>query len=266
MQIWILLFSLLITDKINLNKLKYYILFFILTCISVLSADKLDVIVIDAGHGGKDPGTIGLSGIHEKVINLPIALKLGELIQKDFPGIKIIQTRTKDEFIEVKERSVIANNNKAKLFISIHANFKKMEETEKNGFEIYIINPERFPEAVSYTLNENSLLKFEQYGRDSTDRYIFSSLAQNGYRYFSELLASGIETSMLSMTQLASRGVMQAGFWVLVGSSMPVVLVECGYLSDSNDEEFLSSPEGQYAVAAALYQGFVNYKMVYESE
>jgi len=96
--------------------------------------------------------------------------------------------------------------------------------------------------------------------------FIFSSLAQNGYRYFSELLSSGIEANMVSMTQLASRGVMQAGFWVLVGSSMPVVLVECGYLSDPNDEKFLSSSEGQSAIATALYQGFVNYKMVYEAE
>lgn len=230
------------------------------------AADKLDVIVIDAGHGGRDPGTIGLSGIYEKIINLPIALKLGELIQKDFPDIKIVYTRVKDDFIEVKERSVIANNNNAKLFISIHSNFKKEEETEKNGFEVYILNSERFPEAISFTFKENSILKFEQFGRDTTDRFIFSALAQNGYQHFSELLASGIESNIVSMTQLASRGVMQAGFWVLVGSSMPVVLVECGYLSDTNDEKFLSSPEGQNAVAIALYQGFVNYKMIYEAE
>jgi N-acetylmuramoyl-L-alanine amidase len=232
----------------------------------VYAADKLDVIVIDAGHGGKDPGTIGLSGVFEKSVNLPIALKLGELIQKNFPSIKIIYTRTKDDFVEVRERSVIANNNKAKLFISIHSNYKKKEETEKNGFEVYVLNMERFPEAISYSLRENSNLKFEQYGRDTTDKYIYSSLAENGYLHFSEILSSGIESNMVSMTQLASRGVMQAGFWLLVGSSMPVVLVECGYLSDSIDEKFLSSPEGQSAIATALYQGFVNYKLIYEAE
>jgi len=249
-----------------LNRIKYVIFFVLFICFSAQAADKLDLIVIDAGHGGKDPGTIGLSGVYEKSINLPIALKLGELIQKDFPGIKIIYTRTKDDFIEVKERSVIANNNNAKLFISIHSNFKKKEETEKNGFEVYVLNMERFPEAISFTFKENSNLKFEQFGRDTTDRFIFSSLAQNGYQHYSTLFSSGIESNMVSMTQLASRGVMQAGFWVLVGSSMPVVLVECGYLSDPNDEKFLTSPEGQNAVATALYQGFVNYKMIYEAE
>jgi len=247
--------------------LKYFTAVFVLFfCFSRQAADKLDVIVIDAGHGGKDPGTIGLSGVQEKNINLPIAIKLGSLIQSAFPDIKIIYTRTQDEYTKVRELSVLANNNKAKLFISIHSNFKKKEETEKNGFEVYVLNMERFPEAVSYTIKENSILKFEQFGRDTTDNFIFSSLAQNGYRYFSELLSSGIEANMVSMTQLASRGVMQAGFWVLVGSSMPVVLVECGYLSDPNDEKFLSSSEGQSAIATALYQGFVNYKMVYEAE
>lgn len=245
---------------------KYTSIFVLWFCISVNAAEKLDVIVIDAGHGGKDPGTIGLSGVQEKNLNLPISMKLGEMINKNFPDIKIIYTRTQDNFVELKERSAIANNNKAELFISIHCNYKKKDETEKNGFEVYVLNTERFPEAVSYTLNENIILKYEQFGRDTVDRLIFSSLAQNGYRYFSELFASGIETNLLSMTQLASRGVMQAGFRVLLGSSMPVVLVECGYLSDPNDEKFLLSADGQYAVAAALYQGFVNYKMRYEGE
>ena len=240
--------------------------FIILINISAQAADKLDVIVIDAGHGGRDPGTIGLSGTQEKNINLPVAVKLGALIEKEFPDIKIIYTRVKDDFVEVRERTVIANNNKAKLFISIHSNYKKKEETEKNGFEVYVLNTERFPEAISYTLKENSNLKFEQYGRDTTDKFIYSSLAENGYLHFSEIFSSRIDFNMVSMTKLASRGVMQAGFWVLVGSSMPVVLVECGYLSDSIDEKFLSSSEGQNAIATALYQGFVNYKMIYEAE
>jgi N-acetylmuramoyl-L-alanine amidase len=219
--------------------------------------------VIDAGHGGKDPGTIGLSGIQEKTINLPIALKLGELIQKSFPDIKVIQIRTRDEFIEVRERSEIANRNKAKLFISIHCNYKKEEETEKNGFEIYILNPERFPEATAITQKENHILKFDQFGKDTVDDYIFSSLASTGYFRLSQYFASNIEIELLNATTLASRGVMQAGFRVLMGS-MPCVLVECGYLSDENDEKFLSSAEGQTAVAEALFEGFVSYKLLYE--
>lgn len=249
-----------------MNKIKYLIFFVLLTCIRLQAGDKLDVIVIDAGHGGKDPGTIGLSGIMEKNINLPIALKLGSLIQAAFPDIKIVYTRTKDEYTRVRDLSALANNSKAKLYISIHSNYKKKEETEKSGFEIYVLNTERFPEAVSFTMNENLNLKYEQYGRDTTSKFIYSTLAENGYQRFSEILSSGIETNMLSMTQLISRGVMQSGLWVLLGSSMPAVLVECGYLSDPNDEKFLSSPEGQSAVATALFQGFINYKMVYEAE
>ncbi len=244
-------------------------IFFLLVVIftaNTLASNKLDVIVIDAGHGGKDPGTIGLSGVQEKNINLPIALKLGTLIQNAFPDIKVIYTRTTDVFIEVKERPVIANNNHAKLFISIHSNYKKKEETEKNGFEIYLLNTERFPEAVYYTIHENPYLKFDQYGRDTTDRFIFSNLAESGYQRLSEIFSSGIETNLVSTTQLQSRGVQQSGLWVLLGSSMPAVLVECGYLSDPGDEKYLSSGAGQTAVALGLFQGFIQYKMIYETE
>ena len=248
-----------------INKIFNFFLFVLcLWTSAVYSGEKLDVIVIDAGHGGRDPGTIGLSGVLEKNLNLPIALKLGELIQKGFPRIKIVQIRTKDEFIDVKDRSVIANREKARLFISIHCNYKKEEESEKNGFEVYLLNPDRFPEAVSYTLKENRVLKFEQFGQDPVDSFLFSMLAQNGYFRLSQYLASNIEVNFLNATDLASRGILQAGFWVLLGSSMPCVLVECGYLSDENDEKYLSSAEGQNAVARALYEGFIGYKLVYE--
>jgi N-acetylmuramoyl-L-alanine amidase len=250
--------------------LKKNILIFFLIAVTIASSafasNKLDVIVIDAGHGGKDPGTIGPSGIQEKNINLPIAMRLGTLIQNAFPDIKIVYTRTTDVYIEVKERSVIANNSHAKLFISIHSNYKKKEETEKNGFEIYVLNTERFPEAVYYTIHENPILKFDRYGRDTTDKFIFSNLAESGYQRLSEIFSGGIETNLLSTTQLQSRGVQQSGLWVLLGSSMPAVLVECGYLSDPNDEKYLSSDAGQTAVAMGLFQGFVQYKMVYETE
>jgi N-acetylmuramoyl-L-alanine amidase len=242
-----------------------YISVLLIAAVNIYAQNKLDVIVIDAGHGGKDPGTIGPSGVQEKNINLPIALKLGTLIQSTFPDIKIIYTRTKDDFVEVKERSEIANKNKAKVFISIHSNYKKKEETDKNGFEVYVLNPDRFPEAVSYTLKENLNLKFEQSGNDTTGKFIFSTLAEDGYQRLSEVLSSGIESSMISMTELASRGVMQSGLWVLLGSSMPAALVECGYLSDPDDEKYLSSDPGQTAVAKALFEGFVQYKMIYET-
>jgi N-acetylmuramoyl-L-alanine amidase len=248
------------------NKIKYIILVFLFSSFTIHASDKLDVIVIDAGHGGKDPGTIGPSGVMEKNINLPIAIKFGTLIENAFPDIKVIYTRTTDVFIEVKDRSVIANNAKAKLFISIHSNYKKKEETDKNGFEVYVLNTDRFPEAISFTMNDNKLLKYDQYGIDTTGKYIYSTLAESGYQKLSNLLSFAIESNLLNLTQLNSRGVMQAGLWVLLGASMPAALVECGYLSDPNDEKYLSSDAGQTAVAKGLFEGFVRFKMIYESE
>ncbi|MCI0716699.1 MAG: N-acetylmuramoyl-L-alanine amidase [Chlorobi bacterium] len=250
-----------------LRKIFLLFLVFELCNLTLLSQNKLDVIVLDAGHGGKDPGTIGdNTGVQEKNIGLPVTMKLGKLIEEKFPDIKIIYIRTTDEFIDLKERTKIANLSKAKLFISVHANHKKAEETEKNGFEIYLLNRERFPEAVQITMKENSLLKFESLGADTTDNFIFSSLAQNGYQKYNEFLASNIEISMLNFTELASRGAIQAGFWVTLGASMPAVLVETGYLSDLKDERYLTSEKGQNDVAIALFNAFQSYKMLCEMQ
>lgn len=246
----------------------YLLLIFMIIFSSGYAKDKLDVIVLDAGHGGKDPGTIGLSRVKEKDINLAVTLKLGGLIKEAYPEIKIIYSRDRDEYIEVKERTITANKSKAKLFISIHSNHKKQEESEKNGFEIYVLNRERFPEAVEITLKENLVLEYQQsrLNRDETDKFIFSSLAQNSYLEYSQLLSSLSEINLINSSDVSSRGVFQSGFWVLVGASMPSMLIECGYLSDANDEKYLSSETGQGSIAKALLIAFVKYKMIYEIE
>lgn len=230
----------------------------------VYSSDKLDTIILDAGHGGKDPGTIGLNGTKEKDINFAVTMLLGDLIHKAFPLINIVYIRTKDDFIDVHEHSVIANNSKAKLYICIHSNHKKEDELNKNGFEVYLLNRERFPEAVSITLTDNKNLNIDK-SADENSQFIFSSLAQIGYQKFSQMFSADIESNLLDLTKLRSRGVMQEGFWVLVASSMPSVLVECGYLSDPQDERYLNSPEGKQSVALALFQAFTAYKLQYES-
>lgn len=235
--------------------------------LTLYSQSRLDVIYIDAGHGGKDPGTIGdKTGVQEKNIVLPISMKLGKMIESKYPDIKIIYSRTTDEFSQVRDRTIAANNNRAKLFVSIHANHKKLEESDKKGFEVYLLNKERFPEAVEFTMKQNYQIAFEQFGRDTLDNYIFSSLAHAGYTRFSEYLASIIEVNMLNHTELESRGIIQAGNWVTLGASMPSVLVETGYLSDPNDEIYLSSEKGQNEVAIALFTAFQNYKVLYESQ
>lgn len=249
--------------KLRITNYRFCVLLLITNCSLLIANDKLDVIVLDAGHGGKDPGTIGLSGIKEKNIVLPITLKLGALIEKEFPEVKVIYTRQTDEFPELKERPVLANQNKAKLFLSIHANFRKQDETDKNGFEIYILSKERFPEAVQITLKENLLFNKQSKG-DETDEFIFSNLAHQGYLKQTEQFASQIEMNLINSTQLDSRGCLNAGFWVLVGSSMPAILVETGYLSDTEDEKYLSSEAGQEAVANSLLASFKQYKIFYE--
>jgi N-acetylmuramoyl-L-alanine amidase len=245
--------------------MKYLILVAMFVCSGTYAKDVLDVIYIDAGHGGKDPGTM-TGSVKEKDINLPIALKLGSLIQSAFPNTKIYYSRTKDDFSDPRERAAQANLFKSKLYISIHSNHKKEEETEKNGFEIYILNRDRLNEAVEVTTRENTKLSFQQFGNDANDKFIFSALAQYGYLKYSEYLASSFQMNMIDMSTLASRGVMQAGFWVLLAASMPSILVECGYISDANDLKVLTSDTGQTNIAKALFEGFKSYKILYEMQ
>jgi N-acetylmuramoyl-L-alanine amidase len=242
-------------------------IFFLLFVISpsIYANENLDAIVIDAGHGGKDPGTIGDDGLKEKDLTLSIALRLGGLIQQNFPDTRIIYTRKSDVFVDVKDRTELAIYSSAKLFISVHVNHKKENETEKNGFEIYLLNQERFPEAVKITENGSYFMKSSQSLNNETDNYIFSSLTQTAFLKYGEYISHYFEFNLLNLSLLASRGIMQAGYWVLL-TSMPSVLVEIGYISDPNDEKYLSSEEGKTNISIALFQGFSMYKSIYESQ
>ena len=226
---------------------------------------SLETVVIDAGHGGKDPGTLGDNNVKEKDITLSIALKLGNLIQQNFPAVRVIYTRQTDDFIELKDRTDIANLNSAKLFISIHVNHKKEDESDKNGFEIYMLDKERLPEAIDITEKHNSILKYQQSPFNETDNFIFSSLAQTGYMQYSEYLGHYFEINLLDLNAITSRGIFQAGFWVLL-ASMPTVLVETGYISDINDAKYLNSETGQINIAQGLFKGFSRYKILYEMD
>jgi len=230
---------------------------------------KLETVILDAGHGGKDPGTIGTTGIYEKNIVLPITLKTKEFLAKDYSDMKIILTRDRDEFIELKNRGKIANNNNGDLFVSIHCNARKTEEVDKNGFEIYIMDLGRLNEAMNITFYENNFLNLEKKDtnayRQSVD-YLITSLAQNSFLKNSERLANILQQQMGLDTKLESRGVFQAGFYVLIGASMPTMLVETGYLSNKGDEEYLNSQKGQTDVARAIYKAIRLYKLDYDYE
>jgi N-acetylmuramoyl-L-alanine amidase len=230
---------------------------------------KLETIIIDAGHGGKDPGTIGVSGVYEKNIVLPIVLKTKALLVKDYDDLKIVLTRDKDEFIELRNRGKIANSNNGDLFVSIHSNSRKPDETDKDGFEIYIMDLAKLNEATNITYEENNFLNFEKKDTGKYKQYIdylITSMAQNSFLKNSERFANILQMEMGLDTKLESRGVFQAGFFVLVGASMPTMLIETGYLSNKADEEYLNSAKGQSDIAKAIYKAIRMYKFDYDFE
>lgn len=232
---------------------------------------KLDVVVLDAGHGGHDPGAIGIIGTREKDITLGISLKLGEMIQKEMPDVKVIYTRKTDRFVELYRRGQIANENEGKLFISIHANSTERKPSSANGFEIYLLRPGKTEDAIRIAEKENAVVKLE---KDYEDRYqelteenfIILTMAQSSYVKQSERFAEMLEETMSAQMEGQRQPVKQAGFYVLVGASMPNVLVESGYLSNVKDERFLRSPEGQKKIAAAILNALKGYKKEYEGD
>jgi N-acetylmuramoyl-L-alanine amidase len=232
---------------------------------------KLDVVVIDPGHGGHDPGTIGIIGTREKDITLGIALKLGEMIKKELPDVKVVFTRTTDRFVELYRRGQIANENEGKLFISIHCNSTERKPSSANGFEIYLLRPGKTEDAIRIAEKENDVVKLE---KDYEDRYqelteenfIILTMAQSAYVKQSERFAEMLEETMSAQMEGMRQPVKQAGFYVLVGASMPNVLVESGYLSNVKDERFLRSPAGQKKIATAILNALKGYKNEYEDE
>ncbi len=229
---------------------------------------KIFTVIIDAGHGGKDPGTTGITGIYERNIVLPIVLKINALLSREYPDVKIILTRDKDEFIELKNRGKIANNEGGNLFISIHCNAKKNEENDKSGFEIYVLDLARVDEATNITYEENLFIAKNEKPDTAyiKQRKIVSSIYQQSYLKYSNRFAKIIETEMIKGSKLPSRGVFQAGFWVLLSASMPSVLVECGYLSNTSDETYLKSDKGQTEIAKSVFKAIRFFKMDYDFE
>lgn len=227
----------------------------------------LDVIVIDAGHGGKDPGTIGVSGVKEKDVTLAIAKKLGEFIRKNMPQTKVVFTRDDDRFVELYRRGQIANEQGGKLFISIHCNSMPTKPSPSNGCETYILRPGRNDDAVRVANRENAAVKFEnnqgQYKELTKEQFIVVNMAQSAFVKFSEQFATMIEQEVSKNTKMVNRGVSQAGFFVLVGASMPNVLFETGFLSNTNEEKILASAKGQENIAKGMFQAVKRYAEKY---
>jgi N-acetylmuramoyl-L-alanine amidase len=226
---------------------------------------KLTRVVIDAGHGGKDPGSVG-KHIMEREIALAVALKLGNYIKSNYPEVEVIFTRKEDVFVELSERADIANRNDADLFISIHANSNKNKEAY--GTETYAMGLKTDDKNFEVAKKENSVIayeddyttRYEGFDPNSPESYIIFSLMQNKYLEQSLTFASHIQDELRDRAKRTDRGVKQAGFLVLWKSAMPSVLVETGFISNPDEEKFLISEEGQDIIASGIFRAFCTYK------
>jgi len=229
----------------------------------------LDLIVLDPGHGGRDPGTIGVSGVKEKDIALAVALKLGKMITAGMQEVKVVYTRSTDVFVPVYRRGQIANEAGGKLFVSIHCNSTQRKPHPMRGFEVYLLRPGRTEEAVAIAEQENAVIELEEgyearYQELTDENFILVTMAQSAYVKSSEVLAGLVQKEMKHIAGLPNRGVLQAGFYVLVGAAMPNILLETAYLSNREDERFLNSTTGQQKIADALFRAVKVYRTEYE--
>ncbi|MCY4418958.1 MAG: N-acetylmuramoyl-L-alanine amidase [Cytophagales bacterium] len=232
---------------------------------------KLEKVVLDAGHGGKDPGALGRLG-PEKKIALRITLLLGQLIEKNLPDVRVIYTRKDDTYLTLHERADIANKARADLFISIHCNWSPRPHV--CGSETYVMGLHRTQDNFEVAKRENAVILYEENseeiykGFDPTlpESYILFNLSQSAYLQNSLSLATKVENHFERLTKRKSLGVKMAGFWVLWETSMPSVLVEVGYLSHPREEKQLNTRRKQKQLAASIYYAFVEYKVDIESE
>jgi len=221
-------------------------------------------IVIDAGHGGKDPGAVG-NNLKEKDITLSVALKLGELIKKHFNDVKVVYTRNTDEFVELFKRAKIANNAKADLFISIHVNSNK--KPDPSGAETYVMGLSKSNGNLDVAMTENAVIltednyqkQYDGFDPHSPEAYIIFSLYQNANLDLGLTFSSLIQGEYKKNGR-EDRGVKQAGFLVLWKTAMPSVLTEVGFISNSEDAKFLSKEKNQWTLAKSLFNAFSKYK------
>ncbi len=228
---------------------------------------NLDVIVIDAGHGGKDVGAESVHKKYEKDITLAVALKLRDEIKKKMPETKIVLTRSTDVFVELDKRGEIANKAGGKLFISIHCNSTPTKPSPASGFETYVLSPAKTNTAVEVANRENAVIqledKSERYKALNDDQLIVATLAQNSFVKLSSTFAALVQKNMKVCTSMCERTVNQAGFIVLIGASMPAVLVETGFVSNTDDEKMLTSSSGQQKIARGIASAVKEYASVY---
>ena len=222
---------------------------------------RLDTVVLDAGHGGKDPGSQGKYGTKEKDVVLDITKRIGRLLEKN-AGIKVVYTRDEDVFVPIIDRTKMANDTNGKLFVSVHANANKNRKIQ--GFETYLLRPGKSEDAIEVASRENAVIKLEektgQYDNLTGENLIMATMAQSMFMKESEDLAAIIQMELDKRLNTPNRGVKQAGFYVLIGASMPNVLVEVGYLSNPAEEKNLKQAVHKQRIAESIYEGIKHFK------
>jgi N-acetylmuramoyl-L-alanine amidase len=234
------------------------------------SKSAVRTVVIDAGHGGKDPGCIGHGkDIYEKDVALSIALKLGQMLKDSVSDIKVVYTRSTDKFVELWERASIANKNNADVFISIHCNAST--SSYAHGSETYVMGLHKNEGNLNVSKRENAAIILEEnyekneeysgFDPNSPEAHIIFSLYQNAYRNQSLQLAGSVQSYIDKKDLRKNLGVKEAGFLVLWKTGMPSILVETGFLTNPDDKMFLRSEHGQKQIAHAVMLSVKDYKV-----
>lgn len=265
--------------KSRLKFKKQSILFFLVMILSVMSfcdiqaqqGKKISTVVIDAGHGGKDPGAIGKK-VKEKDITLKIAKMTGNYIKQNCPDVNVIYTRNSDVAVSLLRRAQIANQNNADLFISIHCNANASSQPQ--GVETFVMGEHRNAanlevaklENASILYEDNAEQDYDNFNPNSPEAYIMLNFFQSEYKNASLEFAEHIQNQLVKRVGRKDRGVQQAGFLVLYKTTMPSVLVEIGFISNPAEENFMASNDGQTYIASALFRAFRDYKNEYEKD
>ena len=229
---------------------------------------KAFTVVIDAGHGGHDPGAMGKL-TQEKKLNLEVSQRLEQQIRLHHPDVKVVMTRKSDVFLTLQQRADIVNKNNADLFICIHTN--AAENRNVTGTETFVLGVDKMQSNLDVAMRENAVMlleddyqtTYEGFDPSSVDSYIMFELMQDQYIDQSLNFATLVQQQFTDIGR-SDRGVRQAGFWVLHKSACPSVLIEMGFISNSNEEKYLASDKGKEDITNSIYQAFEHYKSAYD--
>lgn len=251
--------------------------FFLFLCLvsanNIFAQKNKFTIVIDPGHGGKDPGAIGVSS-REKDIALAVGIRLGDLIKSNHPDVNVVYTRDADYFVTLNNRADIANKAHADLFVSIHCNALDRKKTSPQGVETFVLGLHRSKDNLDVAKTENSVILYEEdysakyagFNPHEPESYIIFEFMTNRFLEQSVYLATLVQNRLVNSSKRVNRNVRQAGFLVLREVAMPSILVELGYISNRNDEQYLKSAAGQKSMANSIYEGFKEYKREYDKK